>query len=124
MFNKAEVCVFYTTVEPITSGTRIWRKEDKIVDINELHKCLNDHSKFVVICNDVSEHSNATEKQYFIVTDKCKTEESVDGEPKFVDSYILSHHGRSANGVIVRKIMMSFTDFIENPVLKCTYFSS
>lgn len=116
MYSKAETCIFYTNVEPLTEGTRIFKK-DEIVDINELHNCLNDSSKFVVVCNDVSAFSSATEKQYFIVSDKLTAEEGYD------DTYMFTHNGRSSVAVTNRKIMMSFKGG-DNPVLKATYFAS
>lgn len=116
MYTKAETCIFYTEVEPLSDGTRIFKK-DEIVDINELHECLNDSSKFVVVCNNVSKHSSATEEQYFIVSDKLTAEDGYD------DTYMFTHSGRSTVAVTNRKIMMSFK-WGDEPILKATYFAS
>lgn len=117
MFINGNVCMYYTSVEPISSGSRIFRKEDNIVDINELHKSLLDTDNFVVLINDVSKYSEATEKQYFIVTDKLANEEG------YEDTFVFSHFGRG-NGITNRKIVMSFSEISETPSLKATYYNS
>lgn len=117
MYTDSKVCIFNTNVEPLTSGSRVFKK-DEIVDINELHECLKDSSKYVVICNDVSAHSSATKKQYFILTDVLTAEDG------YEDTYMFSHMGRSSVGVTERKIMMSFSEVNDNPTLKATYFAS
>lgn len=116
MFTKLHVCMFYTSVEPLTSGTRTFN-DNKLFNIHELHKLLND-GNFVVVNNDVSKWSDATKEQRFIFTDKLAPEEG------FADTYVMSHYGRSGNGVTNRKIMLSFSALDSAPVCKATYFNS
>lgn len=118
MYVKGEVKIFHTSVEPLSSGYRIFRNDSHIVDIHELHRELLEGCSFVVICNDVSAHSENTEKQYFICTDKLVAEDG------YADTFMFSHFGRSQTGATNRKIMMSFSDLESEPVLKATYFSS
>lgn len=118
MFNTGKLRIFHTAVEPLSSGFRIFTKDDKIVDIDELHRALLNGSVFTVICNDVSAHSEYTEKQYFIVTDKLKAEDG------YEDTFMFSHFGRSSASITNRKIMMSFSEIGEEPKLKATYFNS
>lgn len=116
MYSEAKVCVFNTAVEPENSGTKTFKQSSNIVDINELHKCLLDSSKFVVISNDVSAYSDATEKQNFIVTDKLVAEEG------YADTFVFSHFGKSLNTATPRRIVMSFTSFdADEPEIKATY---
>lgn len=117
MYSEAKVCIFNTNVEPISSGNRTF-KQNEVIDIVDLLECLKDSSKYVVISNDVSAHSEATKKQNFIVTDVLYPEEGFDA------TYMFTHTGRSASAVTLRRIMMSFGTQNGEPILKATYFVS
>lgn len=117
MYSEAKVCIFNTNVEPLTSGSRIFKK-DEVVDIEELHSCLKDSSKYVVISNNVSAHSSATKVQNFILSDVLYPEAGYD------DTYMFSHMGRSSVGLTERKIMLSFGTQNGEVVMKATYFAS
>lgn len=117
MFNILETCMINTNVEPLQSGSRIFRQNEKF-DINELHRVMNDNSKFVVICNDVSANSEKTKKQLYIMTDVLTAEEG------YADTYMFAHYGRSESGATNRKLMLSFSEINDEPTLKATYFNS
>lgn len=118
MFTRNTICTFRTAVQPLSSGTRIIKQSDKLFDINELHKLLND-GEFVVVANDVSKWSDATEEQYYIFTDKLKTEAG------YADTYVMTHWGRSLSGATNRKYVLSFSDFDdEDPKCFAHYYSS
>lgn len=117
MYSEAKVCIFNTNVEPISSGSRTFT-QNEVIDIAELQECLKDSSKYVVISNDVSAHSQATKKQNFVVTDVLYPEEGFD------ETYMFTHTGRSATTVTMRRIMMSFGEANGEPILKATYFAS
>lgn len=115
MYSSAEVVIFNTVAEPQNSGTRIIKQSDSVVDINELHRALLDSSKFVVVSNDVSKWSEATERQNFIITDKLVTEEG------YVDTFVMSHFGKSLSATTNRRIVLSFSEFSDEPTIKATY---
>lgn len=130
MFNEGKLAIFNTMVEPKTSGTKIFRASDKIVNIDELRKALNDDTKLVVIRNNVSKWSDATETQTFVNTDKLTPEIEETGEGEEIEiiqydcTYTFSHWGRSLSGTTHRKIIMSFKGEGKNAILKATYFNS
>ena len=110
MLNKGNVVIFNTTVEPKTSGTRIIKATDNLVNIDELRKSLNDNSKVVIIRNNVSKWSDATELQNYINTDKLVPEVVTigDDEIAYEETYTFTHWGRSLSSATNRKIVMSF----------------
>lgn len=118
MYNKGEVKIYHTSVEPKNSGSRTFTKESGIVDIDELHKALLNPNNFVVIKNNVSNWSDATEIQTFINTDKLVAEDGFD------DTFVFAHYGRSGASVTNRKIVMSFSKIGTEPKLKATYYST
>ena len=126
MLNKGNVIIFNTTVEPKTSGTRIIKASDKLVNIDELRKALADDSKFVIIRNNVRKWSDATVHQNYINTDKLVPEEVTIGEEtiQYEETYTFTHWGRSLSTATNRKIVMSFRGKGKNAELRATYFSS
>lgn len=125
MFNVGNVIIFNTTVEPKSSGTRIIKASDKLVDIDALRKALDDDSKLVVIRNHVGKWSDATSHQNYLNTDKLvpEVEEGEDGV-HYDATYTFTHWGRSLASATNRKIVMSFKGKGKNAILKATYYSS
>lgn len=112
MFSLRSIYLLEVEIEPKSTGSRVFISND-LFDINELHKALND-GNLVAFVNNVSNWSDATEKQYFILTDKVKP---ADG---YKDAYVFTHYGRSRSGVVNRKIVMNFDD----TTMMAEYFAS
>jgi hypothetical protein len=126
MFNKGNVVIFNTTVEPKNSGTRIIKASDKLVNIDELRNALANDDKFVVIRNHVSKWSDVTECQNFINTDRLVPEVVTVGDEtiEYEATYTFTHWGRSLSTATNRKIVMSFRGKGKDAELRATYYSS
>lgn len=114
MYNKSNICLFHVNTEGQAEGQRVVTNADGIVDINELHKVLNDVDKIVMLClhpvnSDVMEH------QYFMCTGKLKAEK---------DTYVFSLYTRTATAVVTRKLVMEFSDFDEEEKITVKYFTT
>lgn len=118
MFTNGLVKMYHTQVEPLSTGERIFNNDDHIVDINELHKTLCVGVDLVIIANDVSLWSDATEIQYYVMTDRLSAEVG------YEHTFVFSHYGRSGVGATNRKLMLSFSEVKDNPVMKASYFNS
>lgn len=114
MHNKANICVFHVNTEGQDTGDRVVTNADGIVDINELHKTLNDVDKIVMLClhpinSDVMEH------QYFMCTGKLKADK---------DTYVFCLDTRIKTGVVTRKLIMEFNDFDEEEKITVNYYNT
>lgn len=119
MFNKLETICFRTAVQTVT-GAKDYTMEDKILDINEFHKALNDKTKEVILINDVSKWTGTDSYElYYHVTAKVKPVEGFD------DCYVFTCYSRSGTGsVINRKIAMSFKGSGEDAILHAVAYAS
>lgn len=112
MYSLKQIYFLEVEIEPKNSGTRVFI-DNSLFDINELHKILNE-GNLVAFVNNVSNWSDATDKQYFILTDKVKPAQG------YKDAYSFSHYGRSNSGAVNRKIIMNFDD----TTMMAQYFGS
>lgn len=117
MFNYGIIRVYHTNVEPLSSGTRVFTDGDNIVDIEELHRQLA-NGNIVMLVNDVSEHSSATKKQYYMVSDELTAEEG------YSDTFAFTHYGRSLASVTNRKLVLSFAEKSNGWEMKASYFDN
>lgn len=112
MFSLRHIYLLEVEIEPKTTGSRVFFNND-LFDINELHKALND-GHLVAFVNNVRHWSDASEKQYFILTDKVTPAQG------YKDAYVFTHWGRSNSGATNRKIIMNFDD----NTMMAQYFSN
>lgn len=113
---NASLSIFYTQVEPLTSGSKIFLDKE-IIDINDFYEAICDCGEYVVICNNVDKYSDATKQQVFVLTDYLEPEDGYDITVTF------THFGRSLSAITNRKIVMSIKSG-NNAKLKATYFNS
>lgn len=124
MYTEAKYCIVNSNVESQATGVKYVNHTDGKVDVNELHRLLNDRSCIVVIRNQIANSSETTEYQILHCNGKLKTEADDDLGNHFVDTYVFAMYSRTLTQSVNRKIIMSFTDFGKDAKIKCTYYNS
>lgn len=114
MHNVSNIRLFHVNTEGQATGERVVTKADGIVDIDELHKVLNDVDKIVMLCLHPI-NSNVMEHQYFMCTGKLKADK---------DTYVFSLYTRTVTEVVTRKLVMEFNDFGEEDKITVKYFTT